>query len=107
MPPTADRPTLATTQPRIPRGAAKNCQSLIKDALRAILSPGQRHRILPHPTEYMFQARNLMPELPDNIHEQITSLSAKGDSLSEEQKFPEAIETYWQAWDLLPEPKQN
>ncbi len=48
-----------------------------------------------------------MPELPDNIHEQITSLSAKGDSLSEEQKFPEAIETYWQAWDLLPEPKQN
>lgn len=46
-----------------------------------------------------------MPELPENIHSEIERLSAEGDALAEEQKYSEAIPVYWQAWDLLPEPK--
>ena len=48
-----------------------------------------------------------MNELTDQVHEQITSLSAKGDKLAEKGKYPEALKVYWEAWDLLPEPKTN
>ena len=48
-----------------------------------------------------------MNELTDQVHEKITSLSAKGDNLAEKGKYSEALAIYWEAWDLLPEPKTN
>jgi tetratricopeptide (TPR) repeat protein len=46
-----------------------------------------------------------MPELPEVIHSEIQRLSAEGDALAKERRYSEAIPVYWQAWDLLPEPK--
>ena len=48
-----------------------------------------------------------MPELPDKVYERIQVLSNKGDTLAEECNYPAALEQYWAAWDLLPEPKTN
>lgn len=46
-----------------------------------------------------------MSELSQPLQDQINSLAALGDELAEDGNFPEALEQYWQAWDLLPEPK--
>lgn len=46
-----------------------------------------------------------MAELEDGVYAMIQSLCAEGDALAEEEKYPEALEQYWAAWDLLPEPK--
>lgn len=46
-----------------------------------------------------------MSELSEATHSEIQRLSAKGDALANERKYSEAIPVYWQAWDLLPEPK--
>lgn len=46
-----------------------------------------------------------MAELPDRIHEEIKRLCAAGDQHSKRQAYPEALASYWAAWDLLPEPK--
>lgn len=48
-----------------------------------------------------------MNELSDDIHEKIQQFSAEGDQLAEESKYSEALERYWQAWDLIPEPKAD
>lgn len=46
-----------------------------------------------------------MNKLSACIHEQIQALSAKGDAFAEEGRYGDAIEAYWTAWDLLPEPQ--
>jgi tetratricopeptide (TPR) repeat protein len=46
-----------------------------------------------------------MAELSDDLHDQIQALCAKGDSLAQNDQLPAALEQYWAAWDLLPEPK--
>ena len=46
-----------------------------------------------------------MPELDDAILDQIQSLCARGDDLTDDGHFGEALEAYWSAWDLLPEPR--
>ena len=46
-----------------------------------------------------------MAELPDDTYEEIKRLCAIGDSLAEQRQYPVALERYWAAWDLLPEPK--
>jgi tetratricopeptide (TPR) repeat protein len=46
-------------------------------------------------------------KLSDDIHEKIEQLSASGDELAEEGRYPEALDKYWAAWDLLPEPKTH
>ena len=46
-----------------------------------------------------------MSELSEATHSEIQRLSAEGDALANERKYSEAIPVYWQAWDLLPEPK--
>lgn len=48
-----------------------------------------------------------MTELSDDVHAKILQLSATGDDLAERNKFAEALQAYWAAWDLLPEPKTN
>ena len=46
-----------------------------------------------------------MAELADDLHERIQQLSAEGDRLAEDRNFPAALDAYWAAWDLLPEPQ--
>ena len=46
-----------------------------------------------------------MAELNDHIYEQITALCEQGDELADAERYAEAIERFWQAWDLLPEPQ--
>ncbi|MDO6811041.1 hypothetical protein Q4603_20640 [Zobellia galactanivorans] len=48
-----------------------------------------------------------MAELDDKIHSQIEDLCAKGDHLAEEGNFAAALENYWNAFDLVPEPKTD
>ena len=43
--------------------------------------------------------------LSDEMHGQIKTLCSTADALAEEQRFPAALKLYWQAYDLLPEPK--
>jgi tetratricopeptide (TPR) repeat protein len=46
-----------------------------------------------------------MAELDDTVHDKIKSLCSEGDKFAEQRDFPRALELYWSAWDLLPEPK--
>ncbi len=46
-----------------------------------------------------------MPELDEGSNAQIEALCASGDDLANGGQFGEALEAYWSAWDLLPEPK--
>jgi tetratricopeptide (TPR) repeat protein len=42
--------------------------------------------------------------LSDEIHNRIAELCMKGDELAKSGRYPDALEQYWTAWDLLPEP---
>jgi tetratricopeptide (TPR) repeat protein len=46
-------------------------------------------------------------ELPDQLHAEIQRLCAEGDALAEESNYASALEKYWEAFDLLPDPKEN
>lgn len=46
-----------------------------------------------------------MTELPAPTHQRIRILCAEGDSLADRSQYPAALERYWAAYDLLPEPK--
>jgi len=46
-----------------------------------------------------------MTELDDALYEKIQELCAEGDFFASSGGFPAALGNYWQAWDLLPEPK--
>jgi tetratricopeptide (TPR) repeat protein len=48
-----------------------------------------------------------MTDLPDHIHEQIQSLCQAGDALAERNEYSAALQQYWAAWDLLPQPPSN
>ena len=48
-----------------------------------------------------------MDELSDESLEQIRQLCARGDELAATEQFAPALEQYWQAWDLLPEPQTD
>ncbi len=50
---------------------------------------------------------DMLPELPQPLHREISRLSALGDTLADEKKFPEAIAEYLKAWELLPPPKET
>ena len=43
--------------------------------------------------------------LSDEVHGQITTLCSTADDLAKEERFAAALKLYWQAYDLLPEPK--
>jgi tetratricopeptide (TPR) repeat protein len=45
-----------------------------------------------------------MRSLPDSVHTEIEALCARGDEFAEAEKFVEALEAYWSAYDLLPDP---
>jgi tetratricopeptide (TPR) repeat protein len=44
-------------------------------------------------------------ELDDAVYAELKGYCARGDVLAKEGDFPAALKQYWQAWDLLPEPK--
>lgn len=45
-----------------------------------------------------------MAELSAEIDERIQALCADGDAFFDDDQFAEALDKYWSAWDLLPEP---
>ena len=48
-----------------------------------------------------------MKEIEDKIHEEIKSLSQSGDALAEAEDYTQALVQYWNAFDLIPEPKNE
>jgi hypothetical protein len=52
----------------------------------------------------MFGRRN---KLPQAVSKQVGALCAQGDTLAEQQNYPDALKAYWAAWELLPEPKKD
>ncbi|HXD88948.1 MAG TPA: hypothetical protein VN641_20830 [Urbifossiella sp.] len=46
-------------------------------------------------------------ELPGAAQERIRKLSAEGDALAKRGDFQAALQQYWAAWDLLPDPKTD
>jgi hypothetical protein len=48
-----------------------------------------------------------MAELADEVHAAIKVLCAKGDELADQDDLVAALDQYWRAWDLLPEPRTN
>lgn len=48
-----------------------------------------------------------MAELDNALYERIGALSEAGDALAEGEDFEGALAKYWEAFDLLPEPKTN
>lgn len=49
----------------------------------------------------------MLQELPPNTYDQVTKLSAEGDRLAEANAYEEAIQKYNDAWQLIPEPKND
>lgn len=48
-----------------------------------------------------------MSELDDRTFERIRSFCVAGDDLLDEGRTDEALEAYWSAWNLLPEPRTS
>jgi tetratricopeptide (TPR) repeat protein len=48
-----------------------------------------------------------MAELPDTLYQKIKVLCERGDGFAEREEFSAALEKYWSARDLLPEPKKD
>lgn len=46
-----------------------------------------------------------MPELDPVIYQSIRDLCENGDQIAEDGDYPNALELYWAAWDLLPKPE--
>jgi tetratricopeptide (TPR) repeat protein len=44
-------------------------------------------------------------ELPNSVYDEIKRYCAAGDEHVERQAYPDALASYWAAWNLLPEPK--
>lgn len=48
-----------------------------------------------------------MAKLDDKTYSEIQDLCAKGDELVEQSDFSAALDQYWNAFDLVPEPKTD
>lgn len=48
-----------------------------------------------------------MNELDENTYEEIQTLTQNGDAFAEDGNYAEALNEYWKAFDLVPEPKTN
>ncbi len=46
-----------------------------------------------------------MLQLSDEMQAEVDRLCAQGDAHADLDRFPDALALYWEAWDLLPEPK--
>ncbi|WP_405247665.1 hypothetical protein [Cellulophaga sp. Asnod2-G02] len=48
-----------------------------------------------------------MKTLDENLHLEIEKLSAQGDAFAETGNYSDALTAYWNAYDLVPEPKTD
>jgi hypothetical protein len=48
-----------------------------------------------------------MSELSDEAHNRVQALCKGGDTLAKKGKYAAALEQYWAAWDLLPDPQTD
>jgi tetratricopeptide (TPR) repeat protein len=48
-----------------------------------------------------------MAELSEDDYRRIQTLCKKGDALADDGDYQTALEQYWAAWDLLPEPQTD
>ena len=48
-----------------------------------------------------------MAQLSDKVHERIQALCAKGDAFADDENYAAGLRTFWEAWDLLPEPRTD
>lgn len=48
-----------------------------------------------------------MKEIEENTYSRIQELCAEGDDLVEQGEIPSALKVYWQAFELMPEPKTD
>lgn len=48
-----------------------------------------------------------MAELDEKTYSEIQDLCAQGDNLAEQGNFSSALQNYWSAFDLVPEPKTD
>ncbi|MEN2470338.1 hypothetical protein [Burkholderia sp. GS2Y] len=48
-----------------------------------------------------------MAELDNLLHERIAALSEAGNALAEDENYEGALAKYWEAFDLLPEPRTD
>lgn len=48
-----------------------------------------------------------MAELVDSVHAEVQRLCAVGDGHAKAGCYADALDSYWSAWDLLPEPKSQ
>lgn len=48
-----------------------------------------------------------MPELSSEAYKRIQALCERGDQFAEKGNYAAAVELYWSAWDLLPEPQME
>jgi tetratricopeptide (TPR) repeat protein len=48
-----------------------------------------------------------MPELSDADYAHIQVLCAEGDALADAQDYQDALQKYWSAFDLIPEPREQ
>jgi tetratricopeptide (TPR) repeat protein len=48
-----------------------------------------------------------MEQLDNNVHQRIQALCEEGDTLAADEEYAAALEKYWAAWDLLPEPRTD
>jgi hypothetical protein len=46
-------------------------------------------------------------ELPDQTHARVCAICQEGDSFAARGNYLTALERYWAAWDLLPDPKSR
>ncbi len=58
-----------------------------------------------HPNDAV--KNEIMKELDHKTHSEIKTLSQLGDSLAEKGNYPQALIEYWNAFDLIPEPKDE
>ena len=48
-----------------------------------------------------------MGALSDADYAKIKAYCAQGDNLADNEQYPEALEKYWAAFDLIPDPKED
>ncbi len=48
-----------------------------------------------------------MGALSDADYAKIKAYCAQGDNLADNEQYPEALEKYWAAYDLIPDPKED
>jgi tetratricopeptide (TPR) repeat protein len=77
----------------------QRCESRRSDAVERVFAQAR--------TPYTLAMGGSVNTLSDELHDEIKRLCASGDELAEAGHYPEALDKYWAAWDVLPEPRKH